>query len=67
MSVSVDVHRRPRRSTNVCPHLPTCREPAGGASAMAWVTKRRGSDGVLHYQGRYRDPFGAKRTVGTYP
>jgi len=34
---------------------------------MAWVTKRRGSDGVLHYQGRYRDPFGAKRTVGTYP
>src|SRR5665647_2539158 len=47
--------------------LPTCREPAGGASAMAWVTKRRGSDGVLHYQGRYRDPFGAKRTVGTYP
>ena len=34
---------------------------------MAWVTKRRGSDGVLHYQGRYRDPFGAKRTVDTYP
>ena len=34
---------------------------------MAWVTKRRGSDGVLHYQGRYRDPFGGKRTVGTYP
>ena len=23
---------------------------------MAWVTKRRGSEGVLHYQGRYRDP-----------
>src|SRR5450830_1269509 len=39
----------------------------GGASAMAWVTKRRSSDGTLHYQGRYRDPFGAKRTVGTYP
>jgi len=34
---------------------------------MAWVTKRRGSDGALHYQGRYRDPFGGKRTVGTYP
>lgn len=34
---------------------------------MAWVTKRRGSDGALHYQGRYRDPFGAKRTVGTFP
>jgi len=25
-------------------------------TAMAWVTKRRGSEGVLHYQGRYRDP-----------
>ena len=34
---------------------------------MAWVTKRRASDGALHYQGRYRDPFGAKRTVGTFP
>ena len=34
---------------------------------MAWVTKRRASDGTLHYQGRYRDAFGAKRTVGTFP
>ena len=33
---------------------------------MAWVTKLQGSDGALHYQGRYRDPFGAKRAVGTY-
>jgi len=33
---------------------------------MAWVTKLQGSDGALRYQGRYRDPFGAKRAVGTY-
>ena len=34
---------------------------------MAWVTKRKGTDGVVRFQGRYRDPFGVKRTAGTYP
>lgn len=33
---------------------------------MAWITRRRGADDVLRFQGRYRDPYGKKRTVGTY-
>jgi integrase len=33
---------------------------------MAWVTTRRADDGTTRFQGRYRDPFGRKRTVGTY-
>lgn len=33
---------------------------------MAWVTVRRADDGSKRYQGRYRDPFGAKRTIGTF-
>src|SRR5665647_1541946 len=63
-STSVDIRSDPPMSAHI---LPTRRGPAGGVSAMAWVTKRRGSDGDLRYQGRYRDPFGAKRTAGTYP
>ncbi|GIG41217.1 tyrosine-type recombinase/integrase [Cellulomonas phragmiteti] len=33
---------------------------------MAWVTKRRSADGSVRHQGRYRDPFGEKRTAGTF-
>ncbi len=34
---------------------------------MAWVTKLQGSDGALHYQGRYRDPFGpSARSAPTF-
>lgn len=33
---------------------------------MAWVTKRVAEGGPTRYQGRYRDPFGRKRTVGTF-
>lgn len=33
---------------------------------MGWVVERRAKDGSWRYQARYRDPDGAKRTVGTY-
>lgn len=33
---------------------------------MAWVTTRRADNGTTRFQGRYRDPFDRKRTVGTY-
>ncbi|NUU15807.1 tyrosine-type recombinase/integrase [Cellulomonas humilata] len=33
---------------------------------MAWVTERLADDGSTRYQGRYRDPFGLKQTVGTF-
>jgi hypothetical protein len=34
---------------------------------MAWARERRGAKGVRRYQGTYRDPSGAKRSVGTFP
>lgn len=33
---------------------------------MAWVTVRRADDGSTRFQGRYRDPFDRKQTVGTF-
>ena len=54
--MSIYVRRCPVRSVNVCPH------PAH----TPWTLGRCIGDG-LGDQGRYRDPFGAKRTVGTYP
>jgi hypothetical protein len=54
--VSIDVLRRPCRSVNVCPN----------SAHIPWTLGRCIGDG-LGDQGRHRDPFGAKRTVGTYP
>jgi integrase len=33
---------------------------------MAWARERRGAKGAKRYQGTYRDPSGAKRSVGTF-
>lgn len=33
---------------------------------MAWVMKRKASDGQTRYQALYRDPTGAKRSAGTF-
>ena len=33
---------------------------------MAWVSKRKASDGSARYLANYRDPTGAKRSAGTF-
>ena len=64
-AVFAGVHLNLPTSAHILPTWTSPRQTE--VPTVAWVTKRNGSDGVVRFQGRYRDPFGVKRTAGTYP